>query len=459
MKLFSRATETVTSLSEERSTLDYLRTLEEFLEKLRVDFEILALIRDGWLPHTLKTLQEVEAYVRIIEEKEAIEESLREAFHELKGHITGLTPPFDDKKFREANKLLKQLRESVEELSHKVEAKIIKIEANFRTFLESSRRLSWNILIVAMIFTTILAYLIVKEHMKTSLAIVNHLKNITSQIKSNSFPVIPPPLKAMLPEGEKIAEYINELVNQHNISLKRIRELSEAKTAFLAIASHETKTPLTSIIGYSEILLEEDIPPKLKEKLTIIRSQAQTLLKTMERMLSYSRLGSDINLSKVNLRELLEKVGMEFVEKAREKGIDFKINILSNNTTIETDPYRLEIALREILDNAFKFAQNGYIELTLKIIKDRAIIAVKDSGPGIEEDKKDMIFELFYQGEGFLTRKHSGLGLGLPLALRAINGIGKITFKSQKGKGNTFYIILYGGGILSWSSSRENSKP
>lgn len=446
LNMIDTASKTTDLLLEERFTISYLKILEESLMDFKRNMAFLPSFPQVWFPYLTSKISEIEGHLRVLEEMKPISEGTREVFSKIKDLFLSPGFLFTEEYMKEAEKLLDYLWHSTRDIIREKETKNLITEASFRNFLMKARQRSWFLLVVSTVIIALLSFFIVKESKRMVGTIINSLGDLTQKIKSGVHQVIPTSPRLTLPEGERILELIWELVHQHNLSFKRIKELSDSKTAFLAIASHELKTPLTSILGYSEVLLEENLEGRIKEILSIINKEAQGLCQTVERMLLYSQLSGDLTISDINLKEIIREIHEELKSEAERKNLKLLMELPEEDLIVKTDIHRVKIALKEILSNSIKFTEKGYIKLTLKTGEDGIIISVRDTGPGIEEEKKVVIFDLFTQGEEFLKRKHEGIGLGLPLALRAIKDIGEISLKSLPGVGSEFIIKLYEGG-------------
>lgn len=429
-------------LSAERVSLNQLKMLLDYFEELQRDFEIIASIKESWLPFTEERIHLTEGFLEILKGSDFLEKRVLEAFSNLKRAFSNLKKSINSERLEECVRLTNYILRSLREITRQKESSINIALISFTKTIQDTQKKGWLLFTIGIPIILFLAYLIVIESKRMNLTLINYLKDMALKVKTGSFPVTVQPPIFRLPEGEKLASYIGELINQVNESVKRINELSEARISFLAIASHELKTPLTSIIGYSEILLEKGfLSQEEKKTLNIINSQAHKLLNTIERMLIYSALDTTLNIETIDLREIIFKLKEEFKTKIKEKGITFKIEVPDKEVVLKSDHYRIEIALKEILDNAIKFTSEGEVIFAVKDKGESIIIEIEDNGPGIEESKKKLIFELFTQGESFLKRRHEGIGLGLPLALRALSGIGSLGFENKE-KGSKFYIKI-----------------
>ena len=232
------------------------------------------------------------------------------------------------------------------------------------------------------------------------------------------------------------------------ISKEKAEESNRIKTALLANLSHEFRTPLISILGFSEVLAMELEDGGQKEMTKDIMSAGQRLLKTLDGVLHLSQLQTNtypINFVETEITGLIKEISTGFIPKFREKSLIFKINIETEEIYLVTDPDLLSIAVKNILDNALKYTEYGEVNLNMQITpsgENKVVsISIRDSGIGVAEKDHDVIFEEFRQTDEGYKRNYEGCGLGLTLAKRMIELIdGTIQLESSIGKGSTFTI-------------------
>ena len=232
------------------------------------------------------------------------------------------------------------------------------------------------------------------------------------------------------------------------ISKEKAEESNRIKTALLANLSHEFRTPLISILGFSEVLAMELEDGGQKEMTKDIMSAGQRLLKTLDGVLHLSQLQTNtypINFVETEITGLIKEISTGFIPKFREKNLIFKINIDTEEIYLVTDPDLLSIAVKNILDNALKYTEYGEVNLNMQITpsgENKVVsISIRDSGIGVAEKDHDVIFEEFRQTDEGYKRNYEGCGLGLTLAKRMIELIdGTIQLESSIGKGSTFTI-------------------
>lgn len=231
---------------------------------------------------------------------------------------------------------------------------------------------------------------------------------------------------------------------------------SRYKSEFLANMSHELRTPLNSIINLAQ-MISENYPEKDSGSADygrIIYRSGQELLQIINDILDLSKVEAgrlEIVQEEVNVKELPQLLYLQFEQTARQKGVGFDISTASDlPATIISDPQRIGQILRNLLSNAFKFTDKGNVRMEIYKVQANArgrgeyiAFAVKDTGIGIPPDKHKVIFEPFHQGDGSISRKYGGTGLGLPISrhLACLLG-GWIDMESQEGEGSTFILYL-----------------
>jgi CheY-like chemotaxis protein/anti-sigma regulatory factor (Ser/Thr protein kinase) len=229
-------------------------------------------------------------------------------------------------------------------------------------------------------------------------------------------------------------------------------ELSELKGQFLASLNHEIRTPLSGILGMSDLLLETPLTEEQKEYVDATRLCAENLLEILNATLEYSALSANhIHLEEEEypLRETLEGVAAQFAFKAKSKGLILSHTFDSNfPEAVVGDALRLRQLVWHLVANAVKFTNKGEVEVrasTSQVERGRGEleVRVRDTGIGIPANHISAIFESFRQLETGLSRNYPGLGLGLAVAQKlAVLLGGEISVESEPGKGSTFLVRL-----------------
>lgn len=227
---------------------------------------------------------------------------------------------------------------------------------------------------------------------------------------------------------------------------------NETKSAFLANMSHEIRTPLGAVIGFSELMADNQMSPSEKlNTIEIIKRNGKLLSTIINDILDLSKVEAgklEIERVDVQLRELLNEMLTLINLEASGKGI--KLIVSSEGVVpqiIQTDPTRLRQILFNIVGNAIKFTAKGSVSITVKLAPSdvsKLLFIVKDTGTGIAPEQADRLFSPFTQADVTTTRRFGGTGLGLVLSKKLANALGGdvILKESQLGKGSTFVISI-----------------
>lgn len=259
-------------------------------------------------------------------------------------------------------------------------------------------------------------------------------------------------------ELKKYRNHLEELVKVRTLELEKSKVLAESankvKSEFLANMSHEIRTPMNSIIGFSDLLFSSATDEKQKAQISSIRSSARSLLGIINDILDLSKVEAgklSLQSEPVNLHSIIYEIEKVFSQKVKEKGLVFSIEYGENiPPTVIIDEVRFRQVLFNVVGNAVKFTSKGYIKIKVDCRKSNKntnavdiFVKVEDTGIGIPENQKDMIFEAFNQQAGQSTRKYGGTGLGLTITKRLLEMMdGKISVESQPEKGSIFEIFI-----------------
>jgi signal transduction histidine kinase/ActR/RegA family two-component response regulator len=224
-------------------------------------------------------------------------------------------------------------------------------------------------------------------------------------------------------------------------------EASRAKSEFMANMGHEFRTPMTAFLVAMELLLQKDKDPERLEILTMADQSAQRLQTLLEGILDLSCIeaqGIKIEKEPFNLLSLVENTVQKVMGKVREKNLQLEIDISPEvPVSLIGDPDRLGQILFLLVDNAIKFSHQGEVRLSVRLCTDILEFSVSDTGIGIPEEQRGLIFQRFTQGDGSFTRKYGGTGLGLAIAKGLVELMeGRIGVRERQGGGSDFYFTL-----------------
>ncbi len=230
---------------------------------------------------------------------------------------------------------------------------------------------------------------------------------------------------------------------------ERAEESDRLKSAFLANMSHEIRTPMNGILGFTSLLKEPRLKGETQQQyIDIIEKSGTRMLNIINDIISISKVEAgqmEVSLQQTNLKNQLKYIHDFFLPEINKKGLTFKVNnnLSNKNLTINTDAEKLIAILTNLVKNAIKFTQEGYIEVNCINKQDAIEFSVTDTGSGIDADKLDVVFERFRQGSESLTRNYEGAGLGLSISKAFVELLGgKIWVESQAGTGSKFIFTI-----------------
>lgn len=262
----------------------------------------------------------------------------------------------------------------------------------------------------------------------------------------------------------KMTTQISKNIHQRKITeqMKLAKESAEAatkaKSEFLAYMSHEIRSPMTVILGFSQLIQEKSKDPKLLEYINVIIKSCNSLMRLINDLLELSKMEAgkiNIQYDPIKIQSVIQSISIMFQPRIKTKELDFILDISKDIPQILfLDEFRLQQILINLLTNSIKFTDKGYIKLSITC-DDIDInnnlnlnIFIEDSGLGIPDQDQKTIFDAFTQTKGQKIKKYGGTGLGLAITKSLVTEMnGSITLTSEYGKGTVIKIKLFGVGI------------
>ena len=247
--------------------------------------------------------------------------------------------------------------------------------------------------------------------------------------------------------------YLKRQVKKRTLQLRKAKfkaeKSNDIKTLFLQNISHEVRTPLNSIIGFSNLLKQEETESNDKtEYIDTIIQESSKLTTILNNIIEISELTTKKSKPQnriISLDKELNILSEIYKSKAQYKGLDFHFenDIKKESDLIISDKSRLIKAIGNLLDNAIKFTQNGEVNMRSNLLKDKLKITISDTGIGIRPELSKDVFHEFYQEEKELSKKYDGLGIGLSIANENIKSLGgSIELNTTEKQGVSFTITL-----------------
>lgn len=254
--------------------------------------------------------------------------------------------------------------------------------------------------------------------------------------------------------GQATIAFDNALLFQElELRAQELAQANEIKGQFLATISHELRTPMNSILGFSEALLNELYGPLTEpqsSRIQRIHRNARDLLMLIDDLLDLSKIDAGhmtLNPASVTIGEVVHHVVQGMESQAQARGLALSVKLAPDLPALCADPQRLQQVITNLLSNAIKFTPEGEVTVSAELATNGSAtgvaITVADTGIGIAEDDHALIFDEFRQADGSSTRRYGGTGLGLAITKKLVEMMGgTITLESAPGRGSRFTVRL-----------------
>jgi PAS domain S-box-containing protein len=227
----------------------------------------------------------------------------------------------------------------------------------------------------------------------------------------------------------------------------KAEQAAAARASFVANMSHEIRTPMNSILGFTDVLLDGELPAGQRRHLDTIRSSGRSLLRLLNEILDTAKLEKgavELEQNDYNLLSLIDELSSTLAANARAKGLHVDVQYdPALPTCLRGDELRVRQVLTNLLDNAIKFTAKGSVTLRAELKDEQLHFAVSDTGIGIAPERLAAIFEPFTQADASMTRRFGGTGLGTTISKQLVELMdGRIWAESEPGQGTTFHVVL-----------------
>jgi len=312
----------------------------------------------------------------------------------------------------------------------------------FRQYSNFSLQLI-SVLILSSLFVVITLILVFSFFVNRPLKIVEQILNTNDVSKIDK-------LQNYGSEFAEIGSLINHTIEQKNtleVLKNKAEESDRLKSAFLANMSHEIRTPLNAISGFAELLCQNSPnDEESKNYKKIMMNSSGDLLHLINDILDYSKIEAGqlvLKNEQFSLNDLFDELFAIYSKKNINKSITIVYSQLNERINIDSDRQRIRQVMVNLLDNALKFTEKGFVEFGFKTTGSRLEMWVKDSGIGVPENSRDLIFERFQQANKNPTKIYGGAGLGLSICKGLVSLLGgTINYSANASEGSLFTIDI-----------------
>jgi len=249
--------------------------------------------------------------------------------------------------------------------------------------------------------------------------------------------------------NKNLERIVEERTKELLVAKNKAEQSDRLKSAFLANMSHEIRTPMNGVLGFADLLKRPELSGENQLKyIEIIENSGKRMLNIINDIINISKIESgiiELNISVSNINEQIQYIYTFFKPEAEQKGIGlvFQNSLSNNHAFVKTDREKIFAILTNLVKNAMKFTSIGSINFGYELKNNFLEFFVKDTGMGINEEQKEIIFERFRQGSESLSRNYEGSGLGLSISKAYVKMLGgNIWVESEVDKGSTFYFTI-----------------
>ena len=252
--------------------------------------------------------------------------------------------------------------------------------------------------------------------------------------------------------NEELKERFNELRDVYNelqVTKHKASESDRLKSSFLSNLSHEIRTPLNGIVGFAQMLNDEDLTTEDRKIYTEnLNESTERLLEIVNTIVEIAKIESgsvELHRQKINLDDILNEIYSEYELMAQERRLEFNLTnkIAYPRSYVHCDAEKLKSILKHLVHNALKFTKQGEVSFGAQIKQSFIEFFVEDTGIGMDQNTQELVFNPFSQGQGLTTHDITGTGLGLTIAKAYVELMGgMLELKSEEGKGSSFSFII-----------------
>lgn len=355
------------------------------------------------------------------------------------------------------NRLFPALDPLLDDIGRLADLKILDAQTQLRDDRAQARRLNgWRIgLSLAALLIVLVAGRVVLRNVYGG---IEQLVRMTQGMRNGNYDVEPgEPVRGEMRDVVDGFLAMRGEVKQKDVALRdseaRAREASRAKSAFLAAMSHEIRTPMIGITSMLELLEHTRLDAEQRRSIAIVQYSAQSLLQIIGDILDFSKIEAgrmELSPADIDLRRLVEHAAGNYLGIASSKGLTLEV-VLDDALAPAyiADPLRLRQILSNLLSNALKFTRTGGVTVRADRVgalpdgREQIALRVRDSGIGISEEQRELLFQPFAQADSGTARTFGGTGLGLAICRQLAELMsGTIEVASKPGAGSTFSLVL-----------------